>query len=271
MDISFTYFPEFKGLEKHVDLLEFGGFPLNEKDLRLKDRWSFHFRRDLNGERLHLLLPEKVKESVDYFNRTGLKPEIVSFHLGYAAEKIGKVTGYDNHNYAISEVYSKKEILKTFTESFRIITESITDIPIAIENMDYNKGGAYEHICEPEFIKDILARNPNIYLLLDLTHAQISAHKLLKQHEGSERAEKYINSLPLDRIIEIHLSSPDEKYGDMHRPATDREIYILRSIMEKIPNLKLINLEYRSDNPDAARMIPETVNILRKIFNQDQA
>ncbi|MCK5043146.1 MAG: DUF692 family protein, partial [Candidatus Aenigmarchaeota archaeon] len=136
----------------------------------------------------------------------------------------------------------------------------------AIENMDYNKGGAYEYVCEPEFIKDMLAKNPNIYLLLDLTHAQISAHKLLTKYEESERTEKYINSLPLDRIIEIHLSSPDEKYGDMHRPATDREIYILRSIKEKMPNLKLINLEYRSDNLDAARMIPETVKTLRKIF-----
>ncbi len=267
MNISFTYFPEFKGLEKHVDLLEFGGFPIDKKDLKLKDRWSFHFRRDLNGERLHLLLPEKIKESVEYFNKTNLRPEIVSFHLGYAAENIGKVTGYDAHNYAISEVWSKKEVLNTFTESFRIITENITDIPLAIENMDYNKGGAYEYVCEPEFIKDMLAKNPNIYLLLDLTHAQISAHKLLTRYEESERTEKYINSLPLDRIIEIHLSSPDEKYGDMHRPATDREIYILRSIKEKMPNLKLINLEYRSDNLDAARMIPETVKTLRKIFN----
>ena len=271
MNISFTYFPEFKGLEKHVDLLEFGGFPLNENNLKLKDRWTFHFRKDINGERLHLLLPEKVKESVEYFKKTNLSPEIVSFHLGYAAEKIGKVIGYDDHNYAISEVYSKNEVLKTFTESFRIITESITDIPIAIENMDYNKGGAYEYVCEPEFIRNILTRNPNLYLLLDLTHAQISAHKLLKQHEEAERAEKYINSLPLNRIIEIHLSSPDEKYGDMHRPATDKELYILRSIKEKMPNLKLINLEYRSDNPDAAGMIPKTVSTLRKIFNQDQA
>jgi len=263
MNISFTYFPEFKGLEKHVDMLELGGFPIDKKDLKLKGRWTFHFRRDPNGERLHLLLPEKVKESVEYFKKAELRPEIVSFHLGYSAEK---VTGYDAHNYAISEVYSKKEVLNTFTESLRIITENITDIPIAIENMDYNKGGAYEHACEPEFIKKILAKNPNIYLLLDLTHAQISAHKLLTRYEESKRAEKYINSLPLDKIIEIHLSSPDEKFGDMHRPATDKEISILRSIKEKMPNLKLINLEYRSDNSDSAGMIPKTVNTLRKVF-----
>ncbi len=133
--------------------------------------------------------------------------------------------------------------------------------------MNYNKGGAYEYACEPEFIRKILSRNPNIHLLLDITHAQISAHKLFTRYEESERAEKYINSLPLDRTIEIHLSSPDEKYGDMHLPATDKEISILKSIREKMTNLKLINLEYRSNNPDAIRMIPETVSTLRKIFN----
>ena len=38
MEISYTYWPEFKGLENYVDVLEFNEFPLDEKNLNLK-RW----------------------------------------------------------------------------------------------------------------------------------------------------------------------------------------------------------------------------------------
>ncbi len=53
-------------------------------------------------------------------------------------------------------------LLKTFSESLKSLSEwsKSLDIPVAVENLDYHKGGAYEYICKPEFIKNLLNKNP---------------------------------------------------------------------------------------------------------------
>lgn len=262
MKISFTYFPEFRGLEKYADTIELSGLPINENSLRLKDSWLFHFRRNSDGKPLHLLNPEQIKDSAEQFKKLDVKnPEIISLHLGFPAKEIG-TAGEDDHGYAISKVYSKAETLNFFSESLGILSElsEKLNIPVAVENLDYHTGGAYEYVCEPEFIRSLLEKNPKIYFLLDVAHAEISAKNL---HISSA---EYISKLPLDKAIEIHLNSPDERFYDMHLPAKEREIDLIRRFKEKMPSLQIVNLEYHSKNSDSQKAIKETIPYLRKAF-----
>ena len=212
-----------------------------------------------------MLKPEQIKESIDSFKKylrcyDVRKPKIISLHLGFSAEDVD-ITGEDDHNYAISEVYTEADTLKTFSESLRILSEwsESLDIPVAVENLDYHEGGAYEYICKPEFIKNLLNKNPKINLLLDIAHAEISAHNL------GEELKEYFGKLPLEKVIEIHLNSPDKRFYDMHLPARKKELKIIRSFKEDMPNLKVINLEYHSKRVKPEKL-KEDINYLRSLF-----
>jgi len=42
MKFSFTYHPEFGGLENQADMMEFNGLPLSKIVLKIKGKWFFH-------------------------------------------------------------------------------------------------------------------------------------------------------------------------------------------------------------------------------------
>ena len=73
--------------------------------------------------------------------------------------------------------------------------------PLAAENYNFYPTGLYNYITEPDFIHKFLAEF-NLGLVLDLAHGAVSAHNL-----GIE-AEDYFNSLPLERVAELHISRP---------------------------------------------------------------
>ena len=222
--------------------------------------WTFHCRKEnpfvWESPSQNLLSPEKIKAVINNkMMETALlrrPPRMISFHLGSSSKMIGKVPP-DNHNKALDEIASCGEIFETFCQSLAIINESFLTrelrLPIALENMDYHPGGAYEYICQPDFINDIFAENPDLYLLLDIAHAEISAMALLGGDPKDRLAitKEYLRLLPLERLIEIHINSPRFENGkalDMHLPISDTEIEILKWLLSfGLPDFKIINLE----------------------------
>ncbi len=215
--------------------------------------WTYHFRfRDpLNPESggLNLLHLEEIKKAweISEIIIEQNPPEMVSLHLGFSAEKREKVSP-DGHNTAISPVLPKEEIFGRFQRALKWVLGA-SPVPIAVENMDYHPGGAYEHICNPVFITEILAEFPSLYLLLDVAHTEISAANFFgaKPEERIEAFQRYLRYLPLNRIIEVHINSPEWKNGealDMHFPISEVEENILSWLLKLgLPNLKVINLE----------------------------
>ena len=70
---------------------------------------------------------------------------------------------------------------------------------IQLENLNYFPTGAYDRICEPDFIGEVCER-ADVGLLLDVGHAVVSAH-----YFGVDLLA-YVQALPLGRVREIQLS-----------------------------------------------------------------
>lgn len=233
-----------KNIQDYVDVVEIS----NISDLYdIKENWTYHFTRTKNGEAVNLLKPEAIKK---HFNREEIKnvlnkksPEIVSLHLGYPAEVFKKGV----YDYPISENVGRSEAIEKFSESLDYLTE-FSEVPVAVENLDYYGNGAYEYICEPEFINELLNKNKDVYLLLDISHAEVSAVELGDETPENrlETTRKYLDKLPLERVIEIHINSPILKNNKLmdtyHLPITDVEVAILKNLLD-LPNLDVVNLE----------------------------
>ena len=213
--------------------------------------WTFHYRRldsyDMKSESLNLLNPEKIRNSFENIEAFVLKkkPRIISVHLGFPCEKVGKMPP-DDHNYALSEILPREEVKERILDSLDYLTANL-EIPLAIENLDYHPGGAYEYVCEPDFIREILEKNPRVFLLLDIAHVEISAIELSKEKPENRSAvtREYLKDLPLERVIELHLNAPtwENNVGlDMHLPLTRVEETLLKELLN-LPNLEVVNLE----------------------------
>lgn len=254
--LGITYSPTLEDLwpeiKELVDIVEIANLSHFEK--ASGKPWAYHFRfKDPYNPKagsLNLLKLDEIEIALGLSKEIIFrkKPEIISIHLAYPVLEIGKVLP-DNHNVAESSVLPRNEVLKKIVESLSYLsefTESI-GIPLAVENLDYHPGGAYEYICEPVFINEIFKRNENLYLLLDIAHAEISAVGLLgkKPEHRLGATREYLKRLPLERVIEIHINSPiweDENPLDMHFPITNIEKRLLKDLIY-LPNLQIINLE----------------------------
>ena len=255
--LGVTWSPElpetWEGIKNMVDSVEFAN--LSDLGKVPAPNWTFHYRKldshNMSSGRLNLVIPEEVKNSFKNIREFLLerKPMIISAHLGLSCEKAGKMEP-DNHNYAQSEVLVRKEVKKRILESLKYLT-SATEIPIAVENLDYHKGGAYKYVCEPGFIREILEENPKVFLLLDIAHAEISAVELqeARPEDRLEVTREYLKQLPLDKVIQLHINAPVWKDGnplDMHLPMTEIEESLTKELIS-LPNLEVINLECRQD------------------------
>jgi len=176
---------------------------------------------------------------VDYLNENNIK--MFSFDIGPAAEKI-KTEDY--YYIARSEVLSKDEIRKIIRQRLKFIREKFHG-DIALENLNYFPTSAYSHVCESNFISDIV-RDNEVYMVLDIAHAIITVNNMeVDKYE-------YLASLPLNKVKEIHLSAPgvkDGKWRDLHKEPGPQEYEVLRSILNNINVDPYLVIECYKDFP----------------------
>jgi uncharacterized protein (UPF0276 family) len=115
------------------------------------------------------------------------------------------------------------------------------NLPVILENMPTppDKNGRYAFNSEADFIMGILEET-GCDLLLDMAHARIAA--------GARDMEvfEYLSSLPLERVIQIHLSGARLKGGclvDAHEPLEDIDYTIFEWLLERTYP-KIVTLEY---------------------------
>lgn len=248
-------------ISRYVDVIEVS----NLNDLKhVKGNWTYHFTKSKNGESINLLEPEKV---VSYFNSElnnmfkKRPPEMVSVHLGFPTEVYKK----DAYDFPTTKPVNREQAIEKFSESLDCLKESL-DVPLAIENLDYSGLDSYRYVWEPGFISDVLNRNDEVHLLLDVCHAEVSASRLFGSgpEDRLESTRKYLSRLPLDKTIEIHLNSPVEhevRLADTkHLPITDIELTLLKELLI-LPRLDLVNLECKDK-------IIEQIDTLYPIISQ---
>ncbi len=169
-----------------------------------------------------------------------------SLHLGFSSSTVDFI---NEAMVAISPQQSREEV---FERSCTVINRLINllDVPVLIENLDYNPTGAYEYVCETDFINQVLD-NTEAYLLLDLAHAQVTAAAY-----GLE-VRDYLYQLPLDRVRQIHLNRPGYRDGRLvnsHLDLLAADYLLLEEILEKTSPWA-VTLEYNRDQNKAVEQI----------------
>jgi uncharacterized protein (UPF0276 family) len=105
------------------------------------------------------------------------------------------------------------------------------------------------YVVDPAFISGVVEET-GCGLLLDLAHARVAAH-----YHG-EPVRDYLARLPLDRLVEIHVSGPrpleangktgDGRLYDAHRSLQEEDYTLLRWVLERSAP-RAVTLEYWRD------------------------
>ena len=157
-----------------------------------------------------------------------LKPEYISLHLGWSAEEIELGTEQNLlPDRPKSPVLERGILLDRITKNLISLQKNLKKAgynkPILIETLNYSNSGAYEHVTDPDFVKEVLRRT-GARLLIDCAHVLVSAKNM--GGYNPDEYMKYVKALVSEETIglvdEIHLSVPEvvspSHYEDMHRP-----------------------------------------------------
>ncbi|MCC7450115.1 MAG: DUF692 family protein [Anaerolineae bacterium] len=133
-------------------------------------------------------------------------------------------------------------------------------VPLLLENYNYHPTNAYDYVCEPEVVHQILDAI-GCGMLLDMSHARISAYNM-----GWSSTKDYFKALPLDKVREVHLSHPAIKNGqmlDMHQPAQPEDFAWLFWALDHTPAVEAVTLEVEElDGPTLLSQIDSLHKIL---------
>ena len=138
-------------------------------------------------------------------------------------------------------------------------------IPVALENFNYHPTNAYEYICEPELFSQLLDAT-GCDMLLDLAHAQISAHNM--KWPG---IHEYLMAMPLHKVREIHFTRPGwqgDQRVDLHQPVEADDIALLGWTLDHTPD-PWVTLEV-GEMPEA-QMIEQLAALRRFLAERDKA
>ncbi len=169
-----------------------------------------------------------------------------SLHLGFSSAEVDFV---DEAMQALSPVLPREVVLERSSALLNKITQ-LLDVPVLIENLDYNPTGAYEYVCEPQFISEVLEQS-NTYLLLDLAHAQVTAHAFCSD------VKAYLRQLPLEKVCQIHVNRPgwrDDRLVDSHLEMKEDDFTLLDWILART-HPWAVTLEYNRSEPDILTQI----------------
>jgi uncharacterized protein (UPF0276 family) len=178
-----------------------------------------------------------------------------SLHLGFSSAEVDFV---GNFMLALSPVLPPDLILERCVRLLLELRALLGDGKmVLVENLDYNPGGAYETVCTPAFISQVV-KETGTKLLLDLAHARISAAAL------GLGVEDYLLQLPLEQVRQLHVNSPGwngERLWDAHEALQAEDEALLEWVLLRCQPLAL-TLEYNRDE----KLILSQVVRLRRIL-----
>lgn len=161
----------------------------------------------------------------------------LSVHLGFSADSVAFQGGMQ----PASATLGRGVLVERLIHNVKVLKDAL-NVPLLLENLDYNATGAYEHVCEPEVISAVLGTT-DTYFLLDLAHAQVSASRL------GYPLDDYLAQLPLGRVKQLHISGPrpvGETLADVHETLRPLDYRLLARLLEQTEPWA-VTLEYGRD------------------------
>jgi len=123
-------------------------------------------------------------------------------------------------------------------------------VPVLIENIEPLPLEGYDFWSQPEYICRVLEQS-GCGLLLDLGHLRVSADRL------GIPVETYLDRLPLERIVEIHVSGPRRRGGqllDLHEPMQAVDYHLLETLLSR-QTPRAVTLEYTQDREKLSKQL----------------
>jgi hypothetical protein len=161
------------------------------------------------------------------------------------------------------KIYSAKEMLDNSIINSKWLRETLSPgTAIGLENNNYYPTPAYKDIAEGDFISEVLEQN-DLFLLLDIAHAMVTAHNKNLSYD------QYIASLPLHRIIQLHICQPKLPVGgvavDAHGAPDDGMFQEVVRLVELLPSIRYLTIEYYKDKD----ILIESILHLRQLMKID--
>ncbi len=157
--------------------------------------------------------------------------------------------------------------LGSHLENFFVRVRSLREhlgIQLLLENAPGLPGMENDPESDPETIAAVLEAT-GCSFLLDLSYAQTAA-----RNWGYTEPERYLERLPLSRVIEIHLSAPslleDGRLVDAHEPLREQDYYLLDWVLQRT-SPHVVTLEYWKE-PHA--LLEQVVRLKEELFNHSK-
>lgn len=146
--------------------------------------------------------------------------ELISIDCGPSAERV-RIDGFYRPE---SPTLSPDAIIGRAKERLQEIRRRYRG-PISLENLDYHPGGAYEHVCEPAFIRR-MAEALDAGLTLDIGHLNVTCW-----HRGMSPS-RFLDQLPMERCVEVHISHSVED-DDSHHVPEESDYAVLDDVLRR--------------------------------------
>jgi uncharacterized protein len=208
-----------KPLILHCASLSIAGFvPPDEQTVQLVKYWTEKTKTPWLGE--HLAFITAGREEVDALgNRLAIDR---AYDVGYSVNPPANAAHLQQILHSVEE-YEKR-----------------LGVPILLENSPTYFVPPGSTMTQSEFIREV-CEHSNAQLLLDITHFYITSQTL-----GFDPLREIL-SLPLDRVLEVHISGVDMQHGiywDDHTRRAPEIIYELLALVLAKSRLKAVTLEY---------------------------
>ena len=195
-----------------VDYLKVGPFQGEAEIVRLSAGYPLMLHLDDTLSGAGPLPPETVARLQRWVALTGTP--WTSEHIGFSVAQADLDSALITQ--AASDLLSRQETFAHITANARALAAELP-VPLLLENIPLFPNLAHMHVCEPDFVAAALEA-AGCDLLLDLAHARVAADVLRWD------VHDYLAALPLDRVVEIHLSGPRSLHElDARRAALVRE------------------------------------------------
>jgi hypothetical protein len=127
---------------------------------------------------------------------------------------------------------------------------NVVKVPVLVENIEPLPFDGCDFWAHPEYICQVLERS-GCGFLLDTGHMRVSAERL------GLSVETYLGKLPLERVVEIHVSGPRRRGGqllDVHESLQSGDYRLLESLLSHLTP-KAVTLEYIRDGGTLSRQL----------------
>jgi len=195
--------------------------------------------------------PRSQRWIIEQTNRTRwLKTPWVSAHLDFISCRLSEQWPFGR---LIPRSLAKRWAVSTLQR-----WAALSPVRLLVENMPCPRRNGHTYLVDPAFITQIV-EEADCHFLLDLAHARVSAAM------RGQPVREYVQQLPLDRLVEIHVSGPrqlDGRLVDVHQSLQEKDYALLEWALGLARPLA-VSLEYWRDGA----LLKEQLLRLRRLLD----